>query len=761
MDIYLDGDWAMIADKTNSGVTEQWYMPEWIKDHLDLIEPIEIPSNFNTMEGLENYVGVVWHFKKLPEIPYRPKSHEFSIEFEAVNYHTEVWLNGQYLGEHKGDFLPFRFVFNPRLISLTGVNYLSVKVSNEFDRSGIPSDIYDWHNWGGIHRSVKILILENTRVTKIKVTTEIPDLAADSSIINVDFTIKKPQEFLDRCYAMEIEPEVEWELYYLGRFFDGETQFNKVLLQTGIQDVNQYTLPKLAHVDHNKDALKAYFAPVFDKMEKYEEPIDLETFFSQYLQSTKGSSTQRRNLYDEIDDADTKDTIEAIEAIDDIDNIEEIDEESEDDELNSSIRIGLHSPSLWSPESPELYSIKIHLNGIDEDKEVRFGVRQIEARGPYLYLNNKPIRLRGSSMHEERMPYGRHYPNELRRKEIIKMKALGFNALRTGHYPHDEKLLHYADEEGLLILEEIPLYWNCDFRNPETLKIASSMFHTLIKRDFNHPSVILWSVANEIPTLDHACYTAVKRLIQLAKRWDPSRLVSYASSHFTIDPLRKYCDVVCINLYLGWYYASVYQLNLLLDIMYWTKPQSPWILTEFGAGAHSIISRRLKTGKKGEISGNNISKLKNSEISIGKISEISKDSKENKKSRRGRINKKKYSDSLQSRIIAYTIQVVNSKPYMGGWFIWNFRDFKSPLRKNKYQRGFNRKGLFDELNEPKEIVKILPRIVDKKLPEKPLHRASAIYLRYVLKLFELGYLLILRLLSGSQRRRIRKSYSYG
>ena len=742
MDIYLDGDWAMLVDKTNSGVTEQWYTTDWIKDHLDLYEPIKIPSNFNTMEGLEKYVGVVWHFKRVPEMPYRPKSHEYSIEFEAVNYHTEVWLNGQYLGEHKGDFLPFRFIFNPRLISLTSVNYLAVKVSNKFDRSGIPSDVYDWYNWGGIHRSVKILLLENTRVTKVKVTTEIPELIANSSIINVDFTIKKPQEFLDRCYAMQIEPEVEWELYYLGRFFDGETQFNKVLLQTGLEDVNQSTLHNLAHVDHNEAALKSYFEPVFDNIERYEEPIDLETFFSLSMQNSKLFSSQKRNPIKEI---------EEFEEFDEIEEFDDYEDDSKDEELESSIRINLHSPSLWSPESPEFYSIKIHLNGIDEDKEIRFGIRQIESRGPYIYLNNKPIRLRGSSMHEERMPYGRHYPNEFRRKELIKMKSLGFNALRTGHYPHDEKLIQYADEEGLLILEEIPVYWNCDFKNPETLKLARSMLYSLIKRDYNHPSVILWSVANEVPAMDHACLQGVKQLLQLAKRWDPSRLVSYASSHFTLDPLRKYCDVVCINLYLGWYYGSVYQLNLLLDILYWTKPQSPWILTEFGAGADIEILRkkRRKESLKREKKKKKLEEKKNKK---------STNNKKIKKIKKSKKSKKKYSESLQSRIIAYTIQVVNSKPYMGGWFVWNFRDFRSPLRKNKYQRGYNRKGLYDEYYHPKEIVKILPRIVRKKLTDQPIHRVSAIYLRYVLKLFEIGYLLIIRLMLLGQRRRTRKFY---
>ncbi|MHA1617908.1 MAG: glycoside hydrolase family 2 protein, partial [Promethearchaeota archaeon] len=646
MDIYLDGDWAMLVDKTDSGVTEEWYTTEWIKDHLDLYEPIIIPSNFNTMEGLEEYVGVVWHFKRLPEMPFRPKSHEYSIEFEAVNYHTQVWLNGKYLGEHKGDFLPFRFVFNPRLISLTGVNYLSVRVSNEFDRSGIPSDIYDWYNWGGIHRSVKILLLENTRVTKIKVTTEIPNPSADMSIINVDFTIKKPQEFMDRCYAMQIEPEVEWELYYLGRFFDGETQFNKVLIQTGIEDVNQFTLQKLEHVDHNEAALRAYFEPVFDNIERDEVPMDLETFFTRNLQNTMGFSNQRRSLSPEIDETDA---------------IHEISDDLDDKELNSSIRIALHSPSLWSPNTPEMYLIKIHMNGIDEDKDIRFGIRQIESRGPHLYLNKKLIRLRGVSMHEELMPYGRHYPNEMRRKEIIKMKSLGLNALRTGHYPHDEKLVQYADEEGILILEEIPLYQNCDFRNPETLRLARNMLRTLIERDFNHPSVILWSVANEISVMDHACIQGVKMLLELGKKLDPTRLITYASSHFTLDPLRKYCDIVCINLYLGWYYGSVYQLNLLLDMMYWTKPQSPWILTEFGAGAHSKIPKVIKRKNNEKYEKNkNIKNKKIEETQKNKEKRERREMKQYERNERYRKSKKNYSESLQSRILAYTIQLVNS-----------------------------------------------------------------------------------------------------
>ena len=152
-----------------------------------------------------------------------------------------------------------------------------------------------------------------------------------------------------------------------------------------------------------------------------------------------------------------------------------------------------NNPKLWSPENPNLYSIKL-ISTLPESKdevfyESHFGIRQIEIQGVYVYLNKRKFYFKGICLHEEYMPYGRAIPYEKREEDIRNMKSLGLNALRTAHYSHDEDLMDIADKLGLLILEEIPVYWHCDFKSNETFKTAAKMMRNLIKRDNNHPSV--------------------------------------------------------------------------------------------------------------------------------------------------------------------------------------------------------------------------------------------------------------------------------
>jgi len=280
LNISLNGTWSLFLDEQEIGIKTKWFSPNWIDLHLAEGRKIEIPSAFNLIPELERYSGILWFIAKLPEIPYRPKSHEYSLEFEGVNYYSEVWLNGHNLGRHEGGHLPFRCEFSPRILSFTKNNYLAVKVDPSLHENGIPSNNLHLFNWGGIHRNVKLLILEKTRVKRIKISNTIEKSNGNCSIINVDFVLLNPQEFLDRCYAEQKEPQIEFELYYLGQFIKGAQQFNKVLIQTGIQDINPESLQALKHIKHDEKSLQNYFADATQSNENFDEPIDLEHFFA-------------------------------------------------------------------------------------------------------------------------------------------------------------------------------------------------------------------------------------------------------------------------------------------------------------------------------------------------------------------------------------------------------------------------------------------------------------------------------------------------
>ncbi|TFF98774.1 MAG: hypothetical protein EU547_00415 [Promethearchaeota archaeon] len=369
------------------------------------------------------------------------------------------------------------------------------------------------------------------------------------------------------------------------------------------------------------------------------------------------------------------------------------------DQKRGSFEVCLEKPKLWSPEYPNLYEITINLEKNNFELTERFGIREIETRGPYLYLNKKRIKLYGVNLHEELVPYGRSIPFESRREDLKNIKKLGFNALRSAHYSHDESLLDLADEIGLLILEEIPVYWNMKYKSIETLKLAAKMIHDLIFRDFNHPSVIFWSVGNEVPIESIQCHRFMLLLVKYAKKLDPTRLVSYVSSHFLSDHYRRKTDIATLNEYFGWYFLTVKNLNYILELTRGMAFNKPWFITEFGAGA--------KNG------------FHSSEL-------------------------EKFSEENQAYIISRSIKIFNSKDWIAGWFIWIYRDFKSAIRTNQYQEGFNRKGLVSEKNEKKLIAKIMPKIIKKSFKTRKYPTLSkfmlplGFFFSYVFKIMDLA-----------------------
>jgi beta-glucuronidase len=339
---------------------------------------------------------------------------------------------------------------------------------------------------------------------------------------------------------------------------------------------------------------------------------------------------------------------------------------------NEGFNLTFENPKLWSPDHPSLYTLRIYeSNNKELLYETMFGIREVEIKGIHILLNKRKLLMKGVSLHEELMPYGRTIPYKEREIDIKSMKSLGFNALRTAHYSHDEDLLQIADKEGILILEEIPVYWICNFKSNETFKTAARMIRDLIKRDINHPSVIWWSVGNEIPVERPEVAKFMRRLMEWTRMHDNTRIVTYVSMKLLTDLTRRYADVATINFYFGWYIGSVKLINFMLDVMRTPAFNKPWIYTEFGAGAkygfHADWDKQLK-----------------------------------------------FSEEKQLHVLDYSIRTFNAKDYLAGWFIWIYRDFRSFLRQNEYQEGFNRKGIVSEKNEKKLICKRIPQILNAK-----------------------------------------------
>ena len=220
---------------------------------------------------------------------------------------------------------------------------------------------------------------------------------------------------------------------------------------------------------------------------------------------------------------------------------------------------------LWDFEHPNLYQMNTAIETTDSliihKIENRFGIRKIETKGTKVLLNGKEIRLNGFNRVADHWAYGQTEPDNLVKFDIDAMKAMGCNFTRIMHYPQATNLLDYCDEVGMLLIGEIPVWGKGDPQVYPDNPLTKQWLTEMITRDYNHPSIIGWSVANEIADgelegrkMSPRIYSYVETMIAHVKSLDSTRLKTYAS--FTvgsagekgIDPA-DICDIVCFNSY--------------------------------------------------------------------------------------------------------------------------------------------------------------------------------------------------------------------
>ncbi|OIQ28009.1 MAG: glycosyl hydrolase family 2 [Alphaproteobacteria bacterium MedPE-SWcel] len=314
------------------------------------------------------------------------------------------------------------------------------------------------------------------------------------------------------------------------------------------------------------------------------------------------------------------------------------------------------APELWSPDHPKLYDVR--LTAGEDQVSDRIGFRTISRDGTEILLNGDPIFLRGISVHEDDVETGKVTSEEDLRRRFAHAKALGCNFLRLAHYPHHERAAELADELGLMLWEEVPVYWAIDFANPDTLRDAANQLRELVRRDRNRASVIIWSIGNENPDTD-ARLNFMRHLAELAKAEDPTRLTSAAClvnhAHLKIeDRLAAHIDIIGLNEYYGWYEEN---FDELAEIGRNSAPDRPVVISETGADGDS-------SGKGPE---------------------------------RGL-----FSLAYQEEVYQKQIATLRELDYVKGMSPWLLYDFRVERRQGIFQRGWNRKGLIAADKETKK-----------------------------------------------------------
>jgi beta-glucuronidase len=320
---------------------------------------------------------------------------------------------------------------------------------------------------------------------------------------------------------------------------------------------------------------------------------------------------------------------------------------------------------LWSPDSPRLYDLTVELvqHGAAYDRyTLPIGIREIKVEGNALLLNGQPIYLKGFGRHEDFPVTGRGFVPAVVIKDYALMKWVGANSFRTTHYPYSEQMMDLADRLGFLAIDETPVVglFFAEEGLERRLQLCRQYIHELIARDKNHPSVIMWSVANEPHSAVPSAKPFFRNLYDLCKSLDPTRPVTLASHMGVSEESFEFCDLMCLNRYYGWYTqsgqldAGCVNLEAELEAMY-AKFKKPLILTEFGAdtlpGHHAQPPEM-------------------------------------------------FSEEYQADMLARYVQVLRGKPYVIGEHVWNLCDFKTSQGVRRIG-SMNLKGVFTRDRRPK------------------------------------------------------------
>lgn len=187
-----------------------------------------------------------------------------------------------------------------------------------------------------------------------------------------------------------------------------------------------------------------------------------------------------------------------------------------------SFQIDINDPLLWTAETPHLYDLKLSLVSENEtlhQVQKMVGIREITIEGNVLKLNGQPIKIRGVCRHEIHPEVGRALREEHWVEDLELMKEANINAIRTSHYPPHPRFLELCDEYGFYVSCEIPFGFGDELlSDPLYLGPLLARAERGVKRDKNHPSVIMWSVGNENPA-----NTIVEKVARYVKMLDPSR----------------------------------------------------------------------------------------------------------------------------------------------------------------------------------------------------------------------------------------------
>ncbi len=534
--ISLNGEWKFVTDRENVGEIEKWY-----KNFPENSGFINVPSCWNNELGLYSYIGKAWYEKEF----FVESDCYLQLTFGAVSGQANVYLDGEFLGEHYGGWLEFslgKFV-------KSGLHSVVVMVDNTPDDfSTFPLRETDWTHFGGITRSVEFCeftkpFIKNTRI----------EYSLESDLKTALIT---PKIAIENPFGEKTEVLVSFVI-------DGKIlkQGNIEITSSGIYEIGTITL-------------------------------------------------------------------------DDV--------------------------KLWDINNANLYDVQVVL-GQDDICE-KIGFRKIEVRGVGVYLNNKKVFLKGSNRHELHPDWAFAVPQNISKRDVDIIKDLNSNFVRMSHYPQTHNFIDYLDREGLCSWLEIPMW---QFREQSLASEfvrdrARKLYKEMVEQYYNHPSIVIWGLHNEVETDTNAGYEFTKMACEQVRNLDSSRLISFASDRFLRDISLEFCDIVALNNYFGWYYGE----------------ESDW--EGYIKGFRQSLNER----------GFGDKPVMMSEFGVPALYGNSS------------LDGEKWSMEYQAKYLKNVIELCEKEECVCGTAIWHLFDFPSNKDIAK-ARSYNNKGILNEYRKPK------------------------------------------------------------
>ena len=319
---------------------------------------------------------------------------------------------------------------------------------------------------------------------------------------------------------------------------------------------------------------------------------------------------------------------------------------------------------LWDMDAPNLYEIALTTD--TDDLLDRTGFRRVEVKDQKLWLNGREIEIRGINRHEEHPDWGMAFPQGLMKRDLDIAFHMGCNAIRGSHYPNSRVFVDMLDQSGMTFWSEIPI-WGCGFSTESLadsviLKRGLEMHREMVKYYYNHPSVIIWGMHNEIRSDTQEGYEISKLFYRYLKENGGNRLVTYATMRPYTDICLEFCDIICINRYVGWYHNKRWEWAAEVEKFRVRRKElgfedKPVIYSEFGGAA---------------MYGHHT------------------------------FDDLKWTEEYQTNLLTECLQAFHNDPMVVGMYIWQFCDIRS-CEENGLERarGYNNKGVLNEYRRPK------------------------------------------------------------